>query len=40
VPGFVLGMKFLHSFEVIHGSLKTSNVLFDEYRRIQIADFG
>jgi serine/threonine protein kinase len=33
-------MKFLHSFGLIHGGLKPSNVLFDEYHRIQIADFG
>jgi serine/threonine protein kinase len=30
VAGIVLGMKFLHSFGVIHGSLKLWNVLFDE----------
>jgi serine/threonine protein kinase len=36
----VLGIKFLHSFGLIHGGLKPSNVLFDEYHRIQIADFG
>jgi serine/threonine protein kinase len=40
VAGIVFGMKFLHSFGVIHGSLKPSNVLFDEYHQIQIADFG
>jgi serine/threonine protein kinase len=33
-------MKFLHSFGLIHGGLKPSNVLFDEYHRIQIADLG
>jgi serine/threonine protein kinase len=40
VAGIVLGMKFLHSFGLIHGSLKPSNVLFDESHRVQIADFG
>jgi serine/threonine protein kinase len=40
VAGIVLGMKFLHSLRLIHGRLKPSNVLFDEYHRIQIADFG
>jgi serine/threonine-protein kinase len=40
VAGIVHGMKFLHSFRLIHGGLKPSNVLFDEYHRIQIADFG
>jgi serine/threonine protein kinase len=33
-------MQFLHSFGLIHGCLKPSNVLFDKYHRIQIADFG
>jgi serine/threonine protein kinase len=40
VAGIVLGMKFLHNLGLIHGGLKPSNVLFDEYHRIQIADFG
>jgi serine/threonine protein kinase len=40
VAGIVLGMKFLHSFGLIHGGLSPSNVLFDESHRIQIADFG
>jgi hypothetical protein len=40
IAGIVLGMKFLHSFGLIHGGLKPSNVLFDEHHRIQIADFG
>jgi serine/threonine protein kinase len=38
--GIVLGIEFLHSFGLIHGCLKPSNVLFDEYHRIRIADFG
>jgi serine/threonine protein kinase len=40
VAGIVLGMKFLHSFGLIHGRLTPNNVLFDECHRIQIADFG
>jgi serine/threonine protein kinase len=40
VAGIVLGMKFLHSFGLIHGGLKPNNVLFDEYHQIKIADFG
>jgi serine/threonine protein kinase len=39
IAGIVLGMKFLHSFGLIHGCLKPSNVLFDEDHRVQIADF-
>jgi serine/threonine-protein kinase len=39
VAGIVFGMRFLHSFGLIHGGLKPSNVLFDESHRIQIADF-
>jgi serine/threonine protein kinase len=40
VAGIVLGMEFLHSVGLIHGFLKPNNVLFDEYHRIRIADFG
>jgi serine/threonine protein kinase len=40
IAGIVLGMKFLHSFGLTHGRLKPSNILFDEYDRIQIADLG
>jgi serine/threonine protein kinase len=40
VAGIVLGMKFVHSFGLIHGGLKQSNVLFDESHRVQIAAFG
>jgi serine/threonine protein kinase len=40
VAGIVLGMNFLHSFKLIHGGLKSSNILFDEYHRIRIANFG
>jgi serine/threonine protein kinase len=40
IAGIVLGTKFLHSFGIMHGSLKPGNVLFDESHRIQIADFG
>jgi serine/threonine protein kinase len=40
VAGIVIGMKFWHSFRLIHVGLKPSNVLFDESHRIQIANFG
>jgi serine/threonine protein kinase len=40
IAGIVLGMKFLHSFGLIHGRLTPGKVLFDEYHRNQIADVG
>jgi serine/threonine-protein kinase len=40
VAGIVFGMKFLHSFGLIHDCLKPGNVLFDESHRIHIANFA
>jgi serine/threonine protein kinase len=40
VAGIVLGMEFLHSLGLIQGGLKPSNVLFDEFHRIQIVHFA
>jgi serine/threonine protein kinase len=40
VAGIVLGLQFAHSFGLLHGSLTTNNILFDEDHCIQIADFG
>jgi serine/threonine-protein kinase len=38
VVGIALGMRFVHSFELVCGNLKPSNILFDESHRIQIVD--
>jgi serine/threonine protein kinase len=38
VVGIALGMKFVHSFGLIWGNLKPSNILFDESHQIQIVD--
>jgi serine/threonine protein kinase len=38
VVGIVLGMKFVHSFGMVCGNLKPTNILFDESHRIQIVD--
>jgi hypothetical protein len=40
VVGIALAMRFAHSYGLIHGSLKTSNILFHEDGRMQIADFA
>jgi hypothetical protein len=39
VVGLVLALQFVHSFGLLHGSLKSSNVLFEVDGSIQIADF-
>jgi serine/threonine protein kinase len=38
VVGIALGMHFVHSFGLVCGNLKPSNILFDEFHRIQIVD--
>jgi serine/threonine-protein kinase len=38
VAGIALGMSFVHSFGLVCGNLKPSNILFDESHRIQIVD--
>jgi hypothetical protein len=40
IAGVVLGMRFMHSFGLIHGNLKPQNILFDEFHRIQICDIS
>lgn len=34
------GLSYLHSREIVHLDIKPSNLLFDEYNRLKIADFG
>jgi serine/threonine protein kinase len=38
VAGIALGMRFVHSFGLVCGNLKPSNILFDESHQIQIVD--
>jgi hypothetical protein len=40
VLGIVLGLRFAHSFGLLHGHLTTSNIRFDVDHRVQITDFG
>jgi cell division control protein CDC15 len=40
VVGTALGLRFAHGLGLLHGVVKTSNILFDADRGIQIADFG
>jgi serine/threonine protein kinase len=39
VAGIVVGLDFAHSHGLIHGGLKSSNILFDSDHCIQIVDF-
>jgi serine/threonine protein kinase len=39
IAGIVLGMRFAHSLGCVHGSLKPSNILFDNNQNAQIVDF-
>jgi serine/threonine protein kinase len=40
IVGFVLGMKYLHSRNVIHRDLRPANLRIDDHFRIRISDFG
>jgi serine/threonine protein kinase len=40
LAGIALGMKFAHEFGVAHGSLKPTNILFDEEHCVHIVDIG
>jgi serine/threonine protein kinase len=39
IAGLALGLRFAHSFGILHGHLTMNNVLFDECGMIQIVDF-
>jgi hypothetical protein len=39
VVGLVLGLRFVHSFGLLHGHLTMDNILFDEDGIVQISDF-
>jgi serine/threonine protein kinase len=39
IAGIVIGMRFAHSLDWAHGSLKPSNILFDKTHNVQIVDF-
>jgi hypothetical protein len=39
IVGIVLGMRFAHSFGLLHGDLTGANVVFDDEGLIQICDF-
>jgi serine/threonine protein kinase len=40
VVGMAFALRFAHSFGLLHGGLKASNVLFDANHRVQIVDFS
>ncbi|KAG5351156.1 hypothetical protein C0989_007701 [Termitomyces sp. Mn162] len=40
ISDVVLGMKYLHENGVVHGDLKSLNILVTEYERACLADFG
>jgi serine/threonine protein kinase len=40
IVGIVLGLRFAHSFGLLHGCLNTKNIYFDSDHHIQISDFG
>jgi serine/threonine protein kinase len=40
IVGIVLGMRYIHSKDVIHRDLKPSNIFIDELGWVRIGDFG
>jgi serine/threonine protein kinase len=35
-----LGLEFAHSLGMIHGNLNSNNIVFDEFHRIEMINFG
>jgi serine/threonine protein kinase len=40
VAAMVFGLRFAHSFGLLHNKLNPNNILFDIDHRIQLTDFG
>jgi serine/threonine protein kinase len=40
IAGIALGLRFVHSFGLIHGNLNSNNILLDETHRIEMIGFG
>jgi serine/threonine protein kinase len=40
IVGVVIGMRYLHSHNIVHGTLKPRNLLFDEHDLLRISDLG
>jgi serine/threonine protein kinase len=40
LAGLVLGLRYIHSKDIIHQSIKPSNLLIDDNIRVRIADFA
>jgi hypothetical protein len=40
IVGILLGMKYLHSRNIVHGALSPSNILLDENYMVKISDYG
>jgi hypothetical protein len=40
VAGIALGIRFMHSFGLLHGNLNSRNIVFNDEHQIQITDFS